>query len=84
MDSHKRSGFLGMLIEIRESNSRQIQDILSEHGGLIVGRMGLPRLDQTSLSIITLIVHATSDEVGALTGKLGSLPGVSVKSGLAK
>lgn len=84
METQKRYGFIGILIENRENNSRQIQEILSDHGALIVGRMGLPRLDQTDLSIITLIVHATSDEVGALTGRLGSLPGVSVKSGLAK
>jgi aspartate ammonia-lyase len=46
--------------------------------------MGLPRLQDGTLSIITLIVRATTDELGALTGRLGSLPGVSVKSALAK
>jgi nitrate reductase NapAB chaperone NapD len=34
--------------------------------------------------IIALIVHATTDEIGALTGKLGNLPGVSVKASLTK
>jgi hypothetical protein len=30
------------------------------------------------------VVDATSDEIGALTGKLGMIEGVSVKSALAK
>ena len=35
-------------------------------------------------SVITLIVNATTDEVGTLTGKLGMIDGVSVKSAMSK
>ena len=79
-DPEKRYGFVGILVENRES----IQEILSLHGEFILGRMGLPHLAGDRLSIITLIVHATTDQIGALTGRLGGLPGVSVKSGLGK
>lgn len=84
MESEKRYGFVGILVEDREKLSGQIQTILSDYGDIIIGRMGLPRLDGNVLSIITLIVHATTDQVGALTGRLGTIPGVSVKSGLSK
>ncbi len=84
MESEKRYGFVGILVEDREKLSGQIQTILSDYGDIIIGRMGLPRLDGNVLSIITLIVHATTDQVGALTGRLGAVDGVSVKSGLSK
>ena len=82
-DSDKRYGFVGILVENRDS-SRVIQAILSQYADSILGRMGLPHLAGDQLSIITLIVHATTDEIGALTGRLGGVPGVSVKSGLGK
>jgi putative iron-only hydrogenase system regulator len=45
--------------------------------------MGLP-YPARGLNIITLIVDATTDQIGALTGRLGTLTGVTVKSTLAK
>jgi len=45
--------------------------------------MGLPH-HLKDLNIITLIVDATTDEIGALTGKLGMIKDVTVKSTLAK
>jgi putative iron-only hydrogenase system regulator len=45
--------------------------------------MGLPYASK-GLHIIALIVHASNDEIGALTGKLGALTGVEVKSALTK
>ncbi len=83
-DPVKRYGFVGVLVENRDDASLKIQEILSLYSGIILGRMGLPSLSDNKLSIITLIVHATTDQVGGLTGKLGAVSGVSVKSGLGK
>ncbi len=57
--------------------------VLSEYGDLIIARTGVPYKER-HCSVITLIVDASTDELGALTGKLGSLQGVSVKSALSK
>jgi putative iron-only hydrogenase system regulator len=57
--------------------------ILSEHGDMIVARTGIP-YKKKNCSVITLVVDASTDEVGRLTGKLGQLAGVSVKSALSK
>lgn len=80
----KRYAFTGIIIENREQSAAQVQKILSEYSSLISGRMGLPNLDNGDLSIITIILHATTDEIGAFTGKLGRLNGVSVKTGISK
>ncbi|MBZ4655057.1 MAG: hypothetical protein JG781_2414 [Peptococcaceae bacterium] len=75
----KRIGVVGIVVEDRQHVPR-LNQILSEHGDLIVGRMGIPR--RGSVSVIALIVEGSNEEVGALTGKLGSLKGVKVRSAL--
>lgn len=79
----KRLGFVGIIVGDRKKDAHQVNDLLSEHGDIIVARVGLPYRER-KCSVITLIVDATTDELGALTGKLGALQGVSVKSALTK
>jgi putative iron-only hydrogenase system regulator len=75
----KRLGIIGIIIKDRFKAAPEVNDILSVHAHMIVGRMGLPFKDR-GVNIIDLIIEATTDEVGALTGKLGMLNGVQVKS----
>lgn len=77
----KRIGVVGIVIDAPRIAAAQVNRILSSHAGIIVGRMGVPRRD-ISVAVIALIVEGTTDQVGALTGQLGSLPGVVVKSAL--
>lgn len=82
-ESQKRLGFVGIIIDNREKCSGIVNDVLSEHAELILARTGLPNA-KGNTSVITLVIDATTDEVGVLTGKLGRISGISVKSGLAK
>ena len=79
----KRLGFVGIIIEDRDKCSGIVNDTLSIFSKLILARTGLPNA-KGNTSIITLVIDATTDELGMLTGKLGNVPGVTVKSGLAK
>lgn len=79
----KRLGFAGIIIQDRKKTAPLVNEILSEFGEIIVARMGLP-YHEKSCSVITVIVDATTDELGALTGRLGLVDGVSVKSALSK
>ncbi|AAM24799.1 MAG: hypothetical protein PWQ34_1585 [Caldanaerobacter sp.] len=76
-----RLGVVGILVYDREKVADKVNHILSEYGHIIVGRMGIPYRDR-GVSVIALIVDGTTDEIGAMTGKLGRLPGVKVKSAL--
>ena len=78
-----RLGFIGIIIEDRKENAPRVNEILSDYSELISARMGLPYKEK-NCSVITLIVNTTTDKMGALTGKLGKLSGVSVKSALIK
>ena len=79
----KRLGFVGIIIEDRENNAAGVNRLLGDFGNMIIARTGVP-YQKRSCSVITLIVDTTTDELGVLTGKLGTLPGVSVKSMLSK
>ena len=77
----KRLGVVSIIVEHRESVP-SMNRILSDYADIIVGRMGLPYRER-EVSVIALIVDGTTDEIGAMTGKLGRLKGVKVKSALA-
>jgi len=79
----KRIGFVGVIIENRAEHADAVNRTLSEFGKCIVVRTGVPNV-RGKFSVITLVVDAATEDVGALTGKLGMIPGVSVKSALAK
>ncbi|HDS07782.1 MAG TPA: CopG family transcriptional regulator [Bacteroides sp.] len=65
-----------------ESQIPHINSIISTQSDIILGRQGIPLRDR-SVSVISLVVEGDTDRIGALTGKLGRLPGVKVKSLLA-
>lgn len=77
----KRIGTVLIQIENRE-NVALLNDIISRHSQIIIGRQGLPR--SNSKNIISLILEGTTDEIGSLTGQLGRLQGIDVKSVLLK
>ena len=78
----KRIGVVGIVVEEFES-ANKVNETLHELSGIILGRMGVPRKDR-GIAIISLIVEGTTDEISALTGRLGKIKGVNVKSALTK
>jgi putative iron-only hydrogenase system regulator len=77
----KRIGTLLIEVEDREKVST-MNEIISRHSQIIIGRQGLPR--NHTLSIISLVLEGTTDEIGSLTGQLGRLSGIQVRSVLLK
>ncbi len=78
-----RLGFVGLIIEDREENAASVNALLSEFGDLILARTGVP-CPKRNCSAITLVIDASTNQLGSLTGRLGRLSGVSVKSMLSK
>ena len=77
----KRIGVIGIVVNDPRQVVDKVNSILSTYSHIIVGRMGIPKHD-AHVGVIALIIEGTTDEVGALTGKPGNLPGVTVKSAL--
>jgi putative iron-only hydrogenase system regulator len=78
-----RLGVVAIFIEDRLETAPRVNQVLSDYGEVIVGRMGIPYRER-NLSVIAVIADGTTDEIGAMTGKLGAIVGVSVKSALRK
>lgn len=56
-----------------------INSTLHEYSEYIIGRMGLP-YRKRNISIISIALDAPQNTISALSGKIGNLPDVSVKT----
>lgn len=77
-----RIGVVGIVIRDPLQDAKAVNEILSEFSSIIVGRMGIPYRER-SISVIALTVDGSNDRIGAMTGKIGQLKSVTVKSALA-
>jgi len=77
----KRVGVVGIIVENRE-RAKEVNEILHKYAEIIVGRMGVPYKER-GISVISLIVDGTTDEISAMTGKIGKIADVQVKTALA-
>lgn len=76
---NRKIGIVGIIVSDRDRNSSLVNKILSEHFEIIIGRMGIPQ-KESNLGFISLFVEGNTDRIGSLTGKLGKIKGVTVKS----
>lgn len=75
----KRIGIVGIVVKDNKAAAQDIQTVLTEFGDIIIGRMGIPdRLN--NIYVISVAVEGENERISALSGKLGRLNNVSVKS----
>ena len=79
---HKRLGVVGIVVE-DTSAAIEINAILHDFAGIIIGRMGIPHRER-GVSVLSLIVDGSTDEISALTGRLGRVPDTLVKTALTR
>ena len=53
--------------------------LLHSYGQYIIGRMGIPYRER-GINIISIALDAPQDAISAMSGKIGNLSGVSVKT----
>lgn len=73
-----RVAVMGIIVENKES-VEQLNSILHDYGEYIVGRMGLP-YKKRNINIVSIAIDAPQDLISALSGKIGKIPGISVKT----
>ena len=78
----KRIALIGIVVEDMNATDK-LNGLLHEYGGYIVGRMGIPYRDR-GVSIISIIIDAPGDAISSLSGKLGMIRGINVKTIYAK
>ena len=77
-----RLGTVGIVVDAPESTA-QINAILHQYAVIIVGRLGIPYRSR-GVSIIALAVDGSMDAISGMTGRIGKIPGVSVKAAISK
>lgn len=82
MNMENRIALMGIIVENQESVEK-LNAILHEYGSYIVGRMGIP-YHKRGISIISVVIDAPQDVISALSGKLGMLPQVNIKTVYSK
>jgi putative iron-only hydrogenase system regulator len=73
-----RIAVVGIIVENTDS-VESVNAILHQYGEYIIGRMGIP-YRRKGVNIVSVAVDAPQDVISALSGKLGRLPGISVKT----
>lgn len=65
----------------QNADTRKLNSILSDYGMHILGRQGI-NIVHRKISIISLVLEADTDVIGALSGKLGRLQNIKVKTAM--
>ena len=73
-----RVAVMSIIVENPQSVER-LNAILHEFGEYIIGRMGIP-YRRRKINIISIALDAPQNTIAALAGKIGTLPGISVKT----
>ena len=77
-----RIALIGIIVEDTAA-TEEINALLHTYGEHIVGRMGIPYRDRR-VCIISVVVDAPNEVISALSGKLGQIRGISVKTVYSK
>lgn len=73
------------VISIIVENNNAVEPLnalLHDYSDFIIGRMGIPYKEK-KINLISVAMDAPADTISALAGKLGNLPGLSVKTAIA-
>lgn len=79
----KKIGVISAVLDDPLRTNQKFNDIVSDFQGIIRGRMGIPFTEE-HISVVSLTVCGDLDEINELTGKLGNIAGVTVKTAISK
>lgn len=77
-----RIALIGIIVE--DTNAvENVNENLHNYGSYIIGRMGIPYREK-QVNIISIVIDAPNDVISSLSGKLGMIKGISVKTVYSK
>lgn len=74
----KRIAVMSIIVE-KSDSTQELNSILHSASEFIIGRMGIPYREK-NISVISVVIDARQDVIAALSGKIGNLDGVTVKT----
>ncbi|HDK7139779.1 TPA: iron-only hydrogenase system regulator [Clostridium botulinum] len=79
----KKIAVISAILEDPKNCQQKFNEIIAHFKGIVKGRMGIP-FEEEGVSVISITVTGTLDEINSLTGKLGNLENVYVKTSISK
>jgi len=79
----KKVAVISAILEDPEGTQHAFNDTVASFKGIIKGRMGIP-IPEQGISLVSIAVLGDTDEINSLTGKLGKIEKVSVKTAMSK
>lgn len=73
-----RVAVMSIIVENPDS-VKELNDLLHTFSQYVIGRMGIPYREK-NINIISVAVDAPQNEISSLSGKIGRLSGVSIKT----
>lgn len=73
-----RIALIGIIVENSDSIEK-VNELLHEYSNHIIGRIGIPYREK-EVSIISIVIDAENNVISSLSGKLGMIKGISVKT----
>lgn len=78
----KRIAIIAAVLDMPSNSQQAFNEIISAHKHLIRGRMGIP-FDEEDIAVVSVTVMGEIDEINALTGKLGKIENVTIKTAVS-
>lgn len=69
---------MGIIVE-KVDTVDKLNSLLHDYGSYIIGRMGIPYREK-NINIISIAIDAPQNIISTLSGKIGGLDGISVKT----
>lgn len=73
-----RVAVISIIVEDKDA-VQIVNQLLHEYADDIIGRMGIP-YRQKGINIISIAIDAPQDDISTLSGKLGKVSGITVKT----
>ena len=79
----KKVAVISAILEEPELCQNEFNTVVSQYKHIIRGRMGIPFVEG-NVGVVSITVVGDMDEINSLTGKLGNIPHLSVKTAISK
>ena len=79
----KRIAVISAILENPEHSQSAFNALIAGFKGIVKGRMGLP-MPEFGITVIVITLAGELNEINSLTGKLGLIEGVQVKTSISK
>jgi putative iron-only hydrogenase system regulator len=79
----KRIAVISAILENPERSQSEFNALVASFKGIVKGRMGLP-MPEYGAAVITIVLAGELDEINSLTGRIGALHDIQVKTSISK